>query len=72
VDTVDKAALNGQSGAFLAENDREALRNGFWGWFDDDLAFSRHWGFDLGRIKVPVNVWQGSKDRMVPFAHDAG
>jgi len=45
------------------------LRNGFWGWLDDDLALTRGWGFDLSRINVPVNVWQGGKDRMVPFAH---
>jgi pimeloyl-ACP methyl ester carboxylesterase len=69
VDDVDKAALSGEFGVFLAENGREALRNGFWGWFDDDIAFTRDWGFDLSRINVPVNVWQGAKDRMVPFAH---
>ncbi len=69
VDDVDKAVLSGQLGVFLAENGREALRNGFWGWFDDDIAFISNWGFDLGRIKVPVTLWQGAKDRMVPFAH---
>ena len=66
---VDKAALSGQLGAFLADNTREALRNGFWGWFDDDIAFISDWGFDFAAIKVPVTVWQGGKDRMVPFAH---
>ena len=66
---ADKAALSGQLGAFLADNTREALRNGIWGWFDNDMAFIRDWGFDLGRIIVPVTVWQGAKDRMVPFAH---
>jgi pimeloyl-ACP methyl ester carboxylesterase len=69
VDDVDKAALSGELGTFLANNFREALRNGFWGWLDDDLAFTRDWGFELDRIKVPVTVWQGAKDRMVPFAH---
>jgi pimeloyl-ACP methyl ester carboxylesterase len=69
VDDVDKTALTGEFGTFLAENFREGLRNGFWGWFDDDIAFSHGWGFELDQINVPVNVWQGSKDRMVPFAH---
>ena len=69
VDDVDKVALRGQFGAFLAESSREAVRNGFWGWFDDDIAFTRDWGFDLSKIKVHVTVWQGTKDRMVPLTH---
>ena len=69
VGEVDKAALTGELGAFLAGNVREGLRNGIWGWFDDDLAFVRDWGFDVGGLKVPVTVWQGAQDRMVPFAH---
>ena len=69
VGEVDKAALTGELGAFLAGNVREGLRNGIWGWFDDDLAFVRDWGFEVGGLKVPVTVWQGAQDRMVPFAH---
>ena len=34
VGEVDKAALTGELGAFLAGNIREGLRNGIWGWFD--------------------------------------
>ena len=39
------------------------------GWIDDDLAFTRDWGFALDDIGVPASVWQGSEDLMVPFHH---
>nr|WP_238357040.1 alpha/beta hydrolase [Kribbella italica] len=30
------------------------------GWIDDNLAFARDWGFQLGEIEVPVSLWFGS------------
>ena len=36
---------------------------------DDRLAFLKPWGFSLGDISMPVQLWAGSKDVNVPPAH---
>jgi pimeloyl-ACP methyl ester carboxylesterase len=69
IDDVDRASLTGEYADWTAEVFREALREGYWGWFDDDMAFVKPWGFDLDSIRVPVFIWQGGHDRMVPYAH---
>jgi pimeloyl-ACP methyl ester carboxylesterase len=66
---VDRDHLTDDFGDDLAANFNEGLRNGVDGWVDDDLAFTRPWGFDLDAITVPVAIWQGSEDLMVPYAH---
>jgi pimeloyl-ACP methyl ester carboxylesterase len=66
---ADRAALTGAFADHLAKAITAAVGNGTDGWFDDDMAFVRPWGFDLGAISVPVTIWQGDDDRMVPFAH---
>ena len=69
ISKVDEAEVTGALGELLAASFRRAFANGVWGWYDDDLAFVRPWGFELGSIRVPVSVWQGRQDLMVPFAH---
>jgi pimeloyl-ACP methyl ester carboxylesterase len=69
IDEVDRGALTGEFADWQARAIREGLRQSYWGWFDDDMAFIRPWGFALEAIVVPVHVWQGRHDRMVPFAH---
>ena len=66
---VDRAALTGDYAAHVAKGLRDAVRNGVLGWRDDDIAFTQDWGFGLDKITVPVAVWQGDQDRMVPYAH---
>jgi pimeloyl-ACP methyl ester carboxylesterase len=66
---VDRDHLTDEFGEDLAANFNEGLRNGVDGWVDDDLAFTRPWGFDLSSITVPVAIWQGTEDLMVPYAH---
>lgn len=66
---IDREFCTGELGEELAASFREAVRVGLDGWVDDDLAFVAPWGYDLDAIAVPVSLWQGSADLMVPFAH---
>jgi len=66
---VDVAELTGAFGTFMVDSQAEAFRSGIWGWFDDDIAFTVPWGFDLAAMTVPVTIWQGAQDLMVPLAH---
>jgi pimeloyl-ACP methyl ester carboxylesterase len=69
ISDVDAAQITGAFGENLAASSRSAFRHGLWGWFDDDLAFVGDWGFDLSEIRVPVSIWQGRHDLMVPITH---
>jgi pimeloyl-ACP methyl ester carboxylesterase len=66
---VDRAVLTDEFGEDMASSFREAMRIGVDGWLDDDLAFTKPWGFGFDEISVPVMLWQGSADLMVPFAY---
>lgn len=69
VTAADRAALNGWFADYMAASMRAGVSTGIAGWRDDDLAFVRDWGFSLSQIEVPVAVWHGDEDAMVPFAH---
>lgn len=69
VSEPDAAVLSGDYAEFSAASMRDSLRAGIWGWFDDDFAMFKPWGFDLDAIGVPVTVWHGTEDRFVPPAH---
>jgi pimeloyl-ACP methyl ester carboxylesterase len=36
---------------------------------DDYLVCRRAWGFDPGAVHVPVTLWHGGADRLVPLGH---
>ncbi len=65
----DLAVFTGEFGQELVQTMRDGLAPGFYGWLDDDLAFVRPWGFDLQDIRVPLQIWQGRRDLMVPYEH---
>jgi pimeloyl-ACP methyl ester carboxylesterase len=66
---VDRAVLTGELGEDTLAGLQRGIVGGVDGWIDDDLAFTRPWGFELEAIEVPVSIWQGDADLMVPFAH---
>lgn len=69
VPQIDVDVLNEGYAEQMAAESRRALAQGFDGWIDDDLAFTRPWGFEVSEMSVPVTVWQGDLDLMVPQAH---
>ncbi len=68
---ADKAVLTGEYADYQASALKASVRTGIAGWRDDDIAFVADWGFPLGPagLPVPVALWQGDDDRMVPFSH---
>jgi pimeloyl-ACP methyl ester carboxylesterase len=48
-----------------------AFVEGWRGFYDDDRAMMSSWGVDLGSIQVPVSIWYGDEDLMVPPTHGA-
>jgi pimeloyl-ACP methyl ester carboxylesterase len=45
------------------------LAPGVDGWIDDDIAFTKPWGFEVQDIRVPVVLIYGRTDVLVPPAH---
>lgn len=45
---------------------REAFRNGSAGAVSDALVYARPWDVDLGSIRIPVHLWHGEDDVIVP------
>ncbi len=66
---ADRRVITGPFADWLAEDCARSLATGVWGWFDDDRALFRDWGFELGEIAAPLTLWHGEKDRFVPVAH---
>ena len=81
--TADADTVVAGMASLLPEPDREVIHQvgpellanlaggaeSIYGWLDDDLAMTRHWGFELEDVAVPTFFWQGSEDLMVPQSH---
>ena len=66
---ADKEAMDREFTEWLTETFHRAGAQRTAGMVDDGQAAVRPWGFDLGAITVPVLIYQGRADAMVPFAH---
>jgi pimeloyl-ACP methyl ester carboxylesterase len=65
----DREVLTGPFAAWVAAWLQASMVPGYAGMYDDDMAFTQEWGFDLGAFSVPVTVWVAAQDLMVPSAH---
>jgi len=66
---TDAGALTGDLARWNTETNKIALSPGDQGWWDDEAAHLTSWGFDPRDIQVPVKIWHGRQDRMVPVQH---
>lgn len=62
-------AIDGRLREMCCANLAEAVRTSLDGWLDDDLAFVGPWGFRLSTIQVPVLLWYGGDDALIPPEH---
>jgi pimeloyl-ACP methyl ester carboxylesterase len=65
---ADHAALEGDW-AWLGSVAGQAIEEGPAGMIDDDLAYTRPWGFDPASIALPVLLLHGGADRIDPSSH---
>jgi pimeloyl-ACP methyl ester carboxylesterase len=67
---ADRAILEGnpELRERFREVAREAFRQGTRGPAHDMVLYGSPWGFRIRDIKVPVHVWQGDADTLVPFS----
>jgi pimeloyl-ACP methyl ester carboxylesterase len=66
---ADAAVLVGDLAEFLTYATHQGLAPGGQGYWDDGVAMSQPWGFELAQISVPVLLLHGRQDKFVPFGH---
>jgi pimeloyl-ACP methyl ester carboxylesterase len=66
---TDAAVFTGELADYLAWSMQDGLKPSAEGWWEDGLAASGPWGFELDKISIPVLVVHGRQDKFVPFGH---
>jgi pimeloyl-ACP methyl ester carboxylesterase len=60
---ADKAVLyEPENLAVFVQSLSEGFRPGWKGVTQDDVIVRQDWGFELGSIRVPIDIWQGEND----------
>lgn len=67
----DREVMTPRMAGLLADAWREGLRPGVAGALSDARLYARPWGFALSEIRVPVALWHGTQDTIVPAATSA-
>lgn len=52
----------------MIANSAELYRQGGRGMYDEALVLARRWGFDLAELRVPVHIWHGVGDEVIPLS----
>src|SRR3979411_1216844 len=66
---IDAAALTDELVQYNLGRCKDGLAPGAEGWLDDSVAALKPWGFSPETISVPLMLWHGHHDHMVPFQH---
>ena len=62
----DAAVLTPALRTALVDTMREGLRHGVAGAMEDARLYAAHWGFAPADLRVPVDVWHGGADHLIP------
>lgn len=65
---ADKRVLENENGESTIMHVKEAFRQGVGGAYHDMLLVSRPWHLDLDKIAVPVFLWHGTADTLMPVS----
>jgi pimeloyl-ACP methyl ester carboxylesterase len=66
---ADRAVLTPELLAYACAQMKDGLSQGPDGFIDDNLSDVKPWGVDLNWIKVPIQLWHGMDDHIVPLPH---
>ena len=64
----DRRIMEKQNGDYLIMHAKEAFRQGVDGAYRDMLLVSHPWHLDLDKITVPVFMWHGTEDTLMPVS----